>query len=48
MGALGLRRSVFVVDATGRIAWRRVVALTVTFPSADEVRRAVAALPAAA
>ena len=29
IGPLGLRRSVFVVDAGGRIAWRRVVALNV-------------------
>jgi peroxiredoxin Q/BCP len=39
VGPFGLRRSVFVVDADGRIAWRWVSALNATFPGADEVRR---------
>lgn len=44
LGPMGLRRSVFVIDADGAIAWRRVVALSLTFPSVDELRRALAGL----
>ena len=43
LGPMGLRRSVFVVDANGRIAWRRVTALSMTFPTVAEVRTAVSA-----
>lgn len=39
VGPLGLRRSVFVLDAEGVITWRWVSALNATFPGADEVRR---------
>ena len=48
LGAMGLRRSVFVVDATGRIAWRRVAALNVLFPGVDEIRAALDDVRAAA
>ena len=48
LGPLGLRRSVFVVDAGGRIAWRRIVALNLTFPSVWEIKAALADLKAAA
>ena len=48
LGPLGLRRSVFVVDASGRIAWRRVVALNVVFPSVEEIKAALADVKAAA
>ncbi len=48
LGPVGLRRSVFVVDASGRIAWRRVVALNVVFPSVAEVRAALEDVRAAA
>jgi thioredoxin-dependent peroxiredoxin len=48
IGPMGLRRSVFVVDAGGRIAWRRVVALNVTFPSVAEIRAALEDVRAAA
>ncbi|HTY72077.1 MAG TPA: peroxiredoxin [Actinomycetes bacterium] len=41
LGPMGLRRSVFLVDAEGRIAWRRVTALSLTFPSVAEVRAAL-------
>jgi peroxiredoxin Q/BCP len=41
LGPVGLRRSVFVIDADGRVAWRRVTALSMTFPTAAEVRTAV-------
>ena len=48
LGPMGLRRSVFVVDASGRVAWRRVVALSLTFPSVRELRSALAEVAAAA
>ena len=48
VGPMGLRRSVFVVDAAGRIAWRWVAALNVVFPGVDELRRALAEVKAAA
>jgi thioredoxin-dependent peroxiredoxin len=48
IGPLGLRRSVFVVDAAGRIAWRRVVSLNVTFPAVAEIRAALEDVRAAA
>ncbi len=48
LGPLGLRRSVFVIDAEGRIAWRRIVALNVTFPSVQEITAAVADMGSAA
>ena len=41
LGPLGLRRSVFVIDANGVVAWRRVTTLGVTFPTVAEVRTAV-------
>ena len=48
LGPMGLRRSVFVIDAAGTIAWRRVVALNLTFPSVAELRQALTAVRAAA
>ena len=42
LGAFGLRRSVFVIDASGRVAWRWVSTLNVTFPAVDEIRAALA------
>jgi hypothetical protein len=39
---------VFVVDAEGKIAWRRVVALNVTFPSIPEIKIALAGVKTAA
>lgn len=48
VGPLGIRRSVFIVDAAGRIAWRRVTAIGVTYPSAADIREALAALEPAA
>jgi peroxiredoxin Q/BCP len=41
LGPMGLRRSVFLVDSDGRIAWRRVTALNVVFPSVAEIRAAL-------
>jgi thioredoxin-dependent peroxiredoxin len=37
VGAFGLRRSVFVVDGDGTIAWRWVSATNVTFPGIPEI-----------
>jgi thioredoxin-dependent peroxiredoxin len=48
VGPLGIRRSVFIVDAKGRIAWRKVAALGVAIPSTHEIRAALQALPSAA
>jgi len=48
LGPMGLRRSVFVVGADGRIAWRRVVALNVVFPSVAEIRAVLEDVRAAA
>jgi len=48
VGPLGIRRSVFIVDAAGRIAWRQVTAIGVTYPSASDIRSALAALRPAA
>jgi peroxiredoxin Q/BCP len=41
LGPMGLRRSVFVIDAKGFIAWRRVTALSLSFPTVQEVRAAL-------
>jgi thioredoxin-dependent peroxiredoxin len=48
VGPLGIRRSVFVIDAEGRIAWRKVTALGVSIPSTHEIREALHALRPAA
>ena len=48
VGPMGLRRSVFLVDASGRIAWRWVAALGFQFPGIDEIRQAVVDVKAAA
>ncbi len=48
VGAFGLRRSVFVVDADGTIAWRWVSALNVTFPGVNTIGDALKQLSAAA
>jgi peroxiredoxin Q/BCP len=47
VGPLGIRRSVFIVDAAGRIAWRRVTAIGVTYPSASDIRAALSELATA-
>ncbi len=41
VGAFGLRRSVFVVDEQGKIAWRWVSSINLTFPSTDDIRQAL-------
>ncbi|MEO8330270.1 MAG: redoxin domain-containing protein, partial [Candidatus Nanopelagicales bacterium] len=41
MGAFGLRRSVFVVDGEGKIAWRWVSTTNVTFPSVSDIKQAL-------
>ncbi len=47
MGAFGLRRSVFVVDASGRISWRWVATLNLTFPTVEELRSVLSDVRAA-
>jgi len=44
VGPLGVRRSVFVIDGNGRIAWRKVTALGVSAPTTHEIRAALGAL----
>jgi peroxiredoxin Q/BCP len=41
VGPLGLRRSVFVVDEVGRIAWRKVTLVGLTYPTVDDIRAAL-------
>jgi thioredoxin-dependent peroxiredoxin len=47
VGAFGLRRSVFVIDPFGNVAWRWVSTINLKFPSAEEIRWAVADVAAA-
>src|SRR4051794_12360950 len=44
---LGTRRAVVIVDENGRIAYRHVHALGLDFQTVDELREALASLPAA-
>lgn len=44
---MGTKRATFVVDEQGRIAWRKVHALGVTYVGVDELRKVLAALPVA-
>lgn len=44
---LGTRRAVVIVDEAGRIAYRHVHALGLDFQTVDELREALASLPAA-
>jgi thioredoxin-dependent peroxiredoxin len=37
LGGVGLRRSVFVVDADGVLRWKHVTLVGLTFPSADVI-----------
>lgn len=39
---LGVRRSIFIVNAEGRIAWKHVSLVGVTFQSADVLKRELA------
>jgi len=48
VGPMGLRRSVFVVSAEGRVAWRWVASLGFLFPGVEEIRRALADVKAVA
>lgn len=43
VGAFGLRRSVFVVDAAGLVSWRWVSTTNLTFPSVKDIKAAVEA-----
>ncbi|HXW88440.1 MAG TPA: peroxiredoxin [Streptosporangiaceae bacterium] len=44
MGGVGLRRSVFVVDADGVLRWKHVTLVGLTFPSASTISAQLAAL----
>ena len=36
---LGVRRSIFIIDTDGRLAWKHVALVGVTFQSADTLKR---------
>lgn len=42
---LGVKRAVFVVDADGRVAWRHVAPVGLTYRSTEEIAAVIAALP---
>jgi thioredoxin-dependent peroxiredoxin len=44
LGGLGLRRSVFVVDAEGVLRWKHVTLVGLTFPSASTISAQLGAL----
>ena len=44
-GVLGVKRAVFVVDADGKIAWRQVAPVGLTYRSIEEISAVIAALP---
>jgi thioredoxin-dependent peroxiredoxin len=44
LGGVGLRRSVFVIDADGVLRWKHVTLVGLTFPSADVISAQLAAL----
>ena len=46
VGPRNVRRSVFVLDPNGRVAWRHVSALNITFPGVDEISAALASAAA--
>ncbi|WP_424215920.1 peroxiredoxin (plasmid) [Streptomyces sp. BI20] len=41
---IGVRRSVFIVDAEGRLAWRHVTAVGLTYPKPEVIAARLAAL----
>jgi thioredoxin-dependent peroxiredoxin len=43
LGGVGLRRSVFVIDADGVLRWKHVTLVGLTFPSADVISAQLAA-----
>lgn len=44
-GVLGVKRAVFVIDADGRVAWRHVAPVGLTYRSTEEIAAVIAALP---
>jgi peroxiredoxin Q/BCP len=47
LGGAGLRRSVFVIDATGVLRWKQVTLVGLTFPTAETISAQLASLKAA-
>jgi thioredoxin-dependent peroxiredoxin len=47
LGGAGLRRSVFVIDASGVLRWKHVTLVGLTFPPAETIAAQLAALQAA-
>jgi thioredoxin-dependent peroxiredoxin len=46
LAGVGLRRSVFVIDASGVLRWKHVTLVGLTYPAADVISAQVAALAA--
>jgi len=44
LAGVGLRRSVFVIDASGVLRWKHVTLVGLTYPAADDISAQVAAL----
>jgi len=44
LGGAGLRRSVFVIDASGALRWKHVTLVGLTFPTAETISAQLAAL----
>ena len=47
LAGVGLRRSVFVIDADGILRWKNVTLVGLTFPSAETISAQLAGLKAA-
>ena len=45
-GVLGVKRAVFVVDADGKVAWKHVAPVGLTYRSLEEISAVIAARPA--
>ena len=46
-GVLGVKRAVFVIDADGKVAWRHVAPVGLTYRSTEEIAAVIAGLPEA-
>lgn len=45
---MGTKRATFVIDETGRVVWKKVHAVGLTFVTVDELQKVLAGLPAVA
>jgi peroxiredoxin Q/BCP len=44
-GVLGVKRATFVIDADGKVAWRHVAPVGLTYKSIEEISAVIAGLP---